>query len=160
MVKRQVPKPSEIVELMQFRKPSLDFRANRLSRAQSIADLRRIAKRRTPAAAFDCTDGSADREISLARARKEFEDVELHPGVLTDVSHLATATTNLGGPSALPFGIAPIGFTRLMQTEGEIAGARGRRRDTVLTVHPGDHVDRGRPRHRAGRARARNTRSH
>lgn len=80
MVKRQVPKPSEIVELMQFRKPSLDFRANRLSRAQSIADLRRIAKRRTPAAAFDCTDGSADREISLARARKAFEDVELHPG--------------------------------------------------------------------------------
>ena len=123
MVKRQVPKPSEIVELMQFRKPSLDFRANRLSRAQSIADLRRIAKRRTPAAAFDYTDGSADREISLARARKAFEDVELHPGVLTDVSHLDTATTILGGPSALPFGIAPIGFTRLMQTEGEIAGA-------------------------------------
>ena len=123
MVKRQVPKPSEIVELMQFRKPSLDFRANRLSRAQSIADLRRIAQRRTPAAAFDCTDGSADREISLARARKAFEDVELHPGVLTDVSHLDIATTNLGGPSALPFGIAPIGFTRLMQTEGEIAGA-------------------------------------
>ncbi len=29
----------------------------------------------------------------------------------------------LGGPSALPFGIAPTGFTRLMQTEGEIAGA-------------------------------------
>ena len=53
MVKRQVPKPSEIFELMQFRKPSLDFRANRLSRAQSIPDLRAIAKRRTPAAAFD-----------------------------------------------------------------------------------------------------------
>ena len=123
MVKRQVPKPSEIFELMQFRKPSLDFRANRLSRAQSIPDLRAIAKRRTPAAAFDYTDGSADREISLARARKAFEDVELHPGVLTDVSDLDTTTTILGGPSALPFGIAPIGFTRLMQTEGEIAGA-------------------------------------
>ena len=123
MVKRQVPKPSEIVELMQFRKPSLDFRANRLSRAQSIADLRRIAKRRTPAAAFDYTDGSADREISLARARKAFEEVELHPGVLTDVSRLDMSTEVLGGRSALPFGIAPIGFTRLMQTEGETAGA-------------------------------------
>ena len=31
--------------------------------------------------------------------------------------------TIFGGPSALPFGIAPTGFTRLMQTEGEIAGA-------------------------------------
>jgi L-lactate dehydrogenase (cytochrome) len=29
----------------------------------------------------------------------------------------------LGGRSALPFGIAPTGFTRLMQTEGETAGA-------------------------------------
>ncbi|GMA22866.1 L-lactate dehydrogenase [Luteimicrobium album] len=34
-----------------------------------------------------------------------------------------TSTTVFGGPSALPFGIAPTGFTRLMQTEGEIAGA-------------------------------------
>ena len=33
------------------------------------------------------------------------------------------STTILGGPSALPFGIAPTGFTRLMQTEGESAGA-------------------------------------
>ena len=123
MVKRQVPKPSEILNLMQFRRPSLDLRANRLARAQSIADLRAIAKRRTPAAAFDYTDGSADREISLARARQAFEDVELHPGVLTDVSDLDTSTSVLGSRSSLPFGIAPIGFTRLMQTEGETAGA-------------------------------------
>lgn len=123
MVKRQMPNPRELLELMQLRKPSLDLRANRLSRAQSIADLRAIARRRTPAAAFDYTDGSADREISLARARQAFEDVELHPGVLTDVSHLDTSTTVLGGRSAQPFGIAPIGFTRLMQTEGETAGA-------------------------------------
>ena len=33
------------------------------------------------------------------------------------------STEILGGPSALPFGIAPTGFTRLMQTEGETAGA-------------------------------------
>lgn len=30
----------------------------------------------------------------------------------------------LGQPTVLPFGIAPTGFTRLMHTEGEIAGAR------------------------------------
>ncbi|HEY3749219.1 MAG TPA: alpha-hydroxy acid oxidase, partial [Pseudonocardiaceae bacterium] len=34
-----------------------------------------------------------------------------------------TSSTILGGPSAFPFAIAPTGFTRLMQTEGEIAGA-------------------------------------
>ena len=123
MVKRQMPKPHELLRLLQFRRPSLDFRHTRLCRAQSIADLRAIARRRTPSAAFDYTDGSADREISLSRARQAFEDVELHPGVLTDVSDLDTSTWVLGGRAELPFGIAPIGFTRLMQTEGEIAGA-------------------------------------
>ena len=37
-----------------------------------------------------------------------------------------TSTTVFGGPSALPFGIAPTGFTRLMHTEGETAGAVAR----------------------------------
>jgi L-lactate dehydrogenase (cytochrome) len=123
MVARQFPKPAEIFELMKFRKPSLDFTGTRLEKAQSIYDLRAVAKRRTPAAAFDYTDGAAEREISMNRARKAFEDVEFHPGILTDVSHVDTSVQILGGSSAQPFGIAPTGFTRLMQTEGEIAGA-------------------------------------
>jgi L-lactate dehydrogenase (cytochrome) len=39
------------------------------------------------------------------------------------VSTVRTGWEVLGGPVALPFGIAPTGFTRMMQTEGEIAGA-------------------------------------
>jgi L-lactate dehydrogenase (cytochrome) len=123
VVERQIPKPEEIFELMKFRKPSLDFTGTRLEKAQTIGDLRRIAKRRTPAAAFDYTDGAAEGEISIRRARQAFEDVEFHPGVLHDVSHVDTSVQILGGSSALPFGIAPTGFTRLMQTEGETAGA-------------------------------------
>src|SRR5699024_644847 len=34
-----------------------------------------------------------------------------------------TSREMLGGSSAMPFAIAPTGFTRLMQTEGEVAGA-------------------------------------
>ena len=59
----------------------------------------------------------------MNRARQAFEDIEFHPGVLTDVSTVDTTTEVLGGTSAMPFGIAPTGFTRLMQTEGEIAGS-------------------------------------
>ena len=117
MVQRQFPKPSELMEFMQFKKPSLDFTGNRLE------NLRKIAKRRTPAAAFDYTDGAAEGEFSMNRARQAFEDIEFHPGVLTDVSTVDTTTEVLGGTSAMPFGIAPTGFTRLMQTEGEIAGS-------------------------------------
>ncbi|MGC5627582.1 alpha-hydroxy acid oxidase [Georgenia sp. Z1344] len=123
MVQRQFPRPSEIFELVQLRRPSLDLKKRRLASALTIEDLRRIAKRRTPAAAFDYTDGAAEAELSLARARQAFRDVELHPSILHDVSTVDTSTTIFGGPSAMPFGIAPTGFTRLMQTEGESAGA-------------------------------------
>ena len=123
MVQRQFPKPSELMEFMQFKKPSLDFTGNRLEKALTIYDLRKIAKRRPPAAAFDYTDGAAEGEFSMNRARQAFEDIEFHPGVLTDVSTVDTTTEVLGGTSAMPFGIAPTGFTRLMQTEGEIAGS-------------------------------------
>ncbi|QGH68625.1 alpha-hydroxy acid oxidase [Pseudactinotalea sp. HY158] len=123
MVQRQFPKPAEIFELMQFKKPELDGRRRRLDAALTIEDLRAIAKRRTPAAAFDYTDGAAEGELSLARARQAFKDIEFHPAVLNDVSRLDTTASVLGGTSTLPFGIAPTGFTRLMQTEGEIAGA-------------------------------------
>lgn len=122
-VKRQLPKPAELLELMQFKKPELDGRKRRLEGALTIADLRTIAKRRTPKAAFDYTDGAAEGELSLARARQAFQDVEFHPDILRPAAEVDMSTEILGGPSALPFGIAPTGFTRLMQTEGETAGA-------------------------------------
>ena len=123
MVKRQMPKAGEFFELVRFKKPELNGRKRRLDAALTIADLRRIAKRRTPAAAFDYTDGAAEGELSLHRARQAFEDIELHPDILRPAEKVDTSTTILGGPSAMPFGIAPTGFTRLMHTEGEIAGA-------------------------------------
>ncbi|MCJ1684191.1 alpha-hydroxy acid oxidase [Rathayibacter sp. VKM Ac-2928] len=123
MVQRQFPKPVELLEYLSFKKPELDGRKRRLDAALTIEDLRSIAKRRTPKAAFDYTDGSAEGEISIARARQAFEDVEFHPQVLRDVAAVDTTATVLGAPSAMPFGIAPTGFTRLMQTEGETAGA-------------------------------------
>lgn len=123
MVQRQFPKPVELLELMQFKKPELNGTKRRLDAAYTISDLRKIAKRRTPKAAFDYTDGAAEGETSLARARQAFEDVEFHPDVLRPAADVDTSVEILGGPSALPFGIAPTGFTRLMQTEGEVAGA-------------------------------------
>ncbi|MFB9376533.1 alpha-hydroxy-acid oxidizing protein [Kineococcus gynurae] len=123
MVKRQVPRPVDLLEYLRFKPPTFDRRARRLADALTVADLRSIAKRRTPRAAFDYTDGSAEAEISITRARQAFADVEFHPRVLRDVSHVDTSATVLGGRSELPFGIAPTGFTRLMQTEGETAGA-------------------------------------
>ena len=97
MVQRQVPKPADIFELLQFKKSEFNGRKRRLDSALTIYDLRRIAKRRTPAAAFDYTDGAADGELSLSRARQAFEDIEFHPSILRDVSKVDTTAQILGG---------------------------------------------------------------
>jgi L-lactate dehydrogenase (cytochrome) len=100
-----------------------DATERRLARSASIADLRMIARRHTPRAVFDYTDGSADSELSLRRARQAFSRVEFHPSVLRDVSAVDTGRMILGKRSALPFGLAPTGFTRMMHHEGERAVA-------------------------------------
>ena len=123
MTARRVPRLDDFADLLRFRHPNLDRTAARLANAHTIADLRAIARRVTPRAPFDYTDGAAEAEVSLARARRAFVDIEFQPAILRDVSHVDTSVTICGGPSALPFGIAPTGFTRMMHTEGERAGA-------------------------------------
>jgi L-lactate dehydrogenase (cytochrome) len=123
MVQRRIPKIKDLAPLMNFKTPEFNAKKRRLDAALTINDLRVIAKKRTPKAAFDYTDGSAEAEISLGRARQAFDDIEFHPSILRDVSTVSTGWDVLGAPVAQPFGIAPTGFTRMMQTEGEIAGA-------------------------------------
>jgi L-lactate dehydrogenase (cytochrome) len=122
-VKRQFPRWRDLAPLLRFKRPVWSVKRRRLAGALTVEDLRRIAKRRTPKAAFDYTDGAADGEVSLARAREAFGDVQFNPAILRDVSTVDTSRDVLGRRVALPFGIAPTGFTRMMQTEGEIAGA-------------------------------------
>ena len=123
-IQRRVPNPKDLAQLMKFKGPTWNATERRLKEAHTIYDLREIAKRRTPTAPFDYTDGSADQEISLARARQAFEDIEFQPRILRDVSDVDLSSIVLGESVALPFGIAPTGFTRMMHTEGEIAGAQ------------------------------------
>lgn len=122
MVKRQFPDPRQLAPLMRFKKPIFNSKQRRLSKALTIQDLRNIAQRRTPRAAFDYTEGAADSEISIQRARQAFQDIEFQPRILRDVSEVDLTSQVLGKESSLPFGIAPTGFTRMMHTEGEIAG--------------------------------------
>jgi L-lactate dehydrogenase (cytochrome) len=122
-LKRRMPKYSDLAPLMQFKKPEFSKEA-RLKRASTVWELRDIAKRRTPQAPFDYTDGAAEEEITLRRARQAFLDIEFRPGILRNVSAIDLSTEILGKPSRLPVGIAPTGFTRMMQSEGEYAGSQ------------------------------------
>lgn len=95
-----------------------------MDRAASIEDLRDIARRRVPGVAYDYMEGAAGSESSLVRARQAFSAVAFHPRVLTDVSAVDLTTTIGGASASMPFGIAPIGLTRLLHHEGEAAGFR------------------------------------
>lgn len=121
---RQFPRWSELSPLIKFKPVDTSPTRRRLATALTIPDLRRIAKRRTPQSVFDYTDGAAEAEVSLRRARILFRNLEFQPTVLQDVSVVDTTTNYLGKPSALPFSFAPTGFTRLMNHEGEPAVVR------------------------------------
>ncbi len=124
MVQRRLPRPSELRPLLRPAPFVRDATERRLRRAATIGDLRAIARRRTPRAVFDYTDGAADGELSLNRARAAYGRVEFTPSVLRDVSTVDLGRDILGQRSALPFAFAPTGFTRMMHQSGERAVAR------------------------------------
>lgn len=110
--------------VLRFRGVEFDPVARRLSRAASVADLRRIARRQLPRGVFDYVDGAAEDEVTMARNAAAFRNVQFRPRVLRDVSAVDTATTLLGRPLSYPLVLAPTGFTRMVDPQGELAVAR------------------------------------
>ena len=96
----------------------------RLAAAASVDDLRQLARRRLPRGVFDYIDGAAEDEHTLANNRRAFEAIAFRPRVLRDVSAVDTTTTLLGKPLPFPLVLAPTGFTRIADPEGELAVAR------------------------------------
>jgi L-lactate dehydrogenase (cytochrome) len=121
---RRLPRPSELRELLKPRRLPLSPTERRLATAYTIGDLRKVARRRTPRAVFDYTDGAAESELSLRRAREAFAGVEFRPSALRDVSTVDLGVEVLGRRSSLPFVFAPTGFTRMMHHQGERAVVR------------------------------------
>ncbi len=96
----------------------------RLARCNNIADLRRMAKQRLPAPMFHYIDGGSDDEWSLRRNTTAFDDYELLPHYLRDISTIDLGTTLLGQKLAWPVFLAPTGMSRLFHHEAEPAVAR------------------------------------
>jgi L-lactate dehydrogenase (cytochrome) len=119
---------SEIRELIHVGRGEAPYGVPALARCHSIGDLRRLARRRLPAAALGYLEGGGEDEWTMHRNREAFGQVELVPRVLRAVSQPDTATTVLGTPMPLPFALAPIGAPRMFHHEGELAVARAARR--------------------------------
>jgi L-lactate dehydrogenase (cytochrome) len=117
--------------VIRLRTPELDSVARRLSRAADIDDLRRIARRRLPRGVFDYIDGAAEDEVTAARNREAFHEIEFRPRVLRDVGEVDTSTKLFGHVLPLPLVLAPTGFTRIADPQGELAVARAAARAGV-----------------------------
>jgi L-lactate dehydrogenase (cytochrome) len=120
-------KISEVRALLQLRKPEPDRVERTLRRCVTIEDLQHEAWRRWPKSVRGYVEGGADGEVSLARNRAAYESVGLVPSPLRDVTDVDLRTSILEGDSALPFALAPTGYTRMMHTAGEGAVAHAAR---------------------------------
>ncbi|SLN31476.1 (S)-mandelate dehydrogenase [Roseovarius albus] len=90
----------------------------------SVADARRLARRRLPWMVFDYIDGAAGAETGANRNRAALDAMTLRPRILTDVSTRSLKTTLFGTPSQRPFGIAPMGMCNLSALGADLMLAR------------------------------------
>ncbi|WP_428310053.1 alpha-hydroxy acid oxidase [Hydrocarboniphaga sp.] len=95
-----------------------------LDSCHNIEDLRRRAKRKLPSPMFHYIDGGADDEWSLQRNSQAFDELQLLPNYLNDVSQVGLDTTLLGCDLRLPFLLAPTGMSRLFHHHKELGVAR------------------------------------
>ncbi len=100
----------------------------RLARAASVADLRRVARRRLPGGVFDYIDGGAEDERTLAANEAAYAAVGFRPRVLRGIAEVDIRSSVLGRSLAFPLVLAPTGFTRIADPAGELAVARAAQR--------------------------------
>jgi L-lactate dehydrogenase (cytochrome) len=117
--------------VLRFRPVELDPVERRLAKTANVADLRAVARRRLPRGCFGYIDGGAEDELSLRRNVAAFRRAEFCPRVLRDVTGIDTSSTLLGRSLPLPLVIAPIGFTRVASSGGELDMARAAARRGV-----------------------------
>ncbi len=93
-------------------------------RVVCIEDFRPIARARVPRSVFDYLDGGAEGEVTLRENCRIFNDVTFRPRHAVEVAKCDLRTRVLGLDLALPFLLAPVGYSRVMHPGGEMAAAR------------------------------------
>jgi isopentenyl diphosphate isomerase/L-lactate dehydrogenase-like FMN-dependent dehydrogenase len=94
------------------------------SRVVCIDDFRPLAERRLPKGVFDYLDGGAEGEVTLRENCRAFRDVTFRPRHAVAFPQCDLKTSVLGLELSFPAMLAPVGYSRLMHPEGEVAAAR------------------------------------
>ncbi|UZE94562.1 alpha-hydroxy acid oxidase [Alkalimarinus alittae] len=87
----------------------------------SVADFTRVAKAHIPPSIFEYIVGGGADEMSLKRNRSAFDEWNILPRVLRDVTQGGTQTNILGETLRHPILLAPVAFQKMVHPSGELA---------------------------------------
>jgi isopentenyl diphosphate isomerase/L-lactate dehydrogenase-like FMN-dependent dehydrogenase len=107
------------------------------TRISTVADARRLARRRLPRVVFDYVDGAAGAEHTMRANEAAFDEVGLVPAMAAPGAAPGPdlSTTVLGQRVSMPLLLSPVGYARSMDPAGDVAAARAARAaGTVATL--------------------------
>ena len=110
--------------VMRFRRRTRTRGERLRAQALNIVELRRLARRRLPRGVFGYIDGGAEDEVTLRANTAAYRRRWFAARVLRDMSAVDTGVTLLGQRLPIPLVLAPTGFTRIADPQGELAVAR------------------------------------
>jgi len=87
-------------------------------------EFKKLAKKKLPEPIFHYIDGGSDDEVTLKRNTESFNNCDLVPNVLNDVSNIDLSTTVFGQKIDFPLFLSPTAMHRLYHHHGERASAK------------------------------------
>ncbi|QPZ90367.1 alpha-hydroxy acid oxidase [Thioclava electrotropha] len=90
----------------------------------SIADLKRLHKRRTPKMFYDYAESGSYTEQTFRENTEDFAQIRLNQRIARDMTGRTTKSTMLDQEVAMPVALAPVGLTGMQRADGEIKAAK------------------------------------
>ncbi len=124
-----MPDTSETSQPVSATRSDAEWRVDRalpraLARVLALDDFEEPARRYLPRPMFGYVSGGAETNASLRANRAQYDEIELSPRVLVDVSGRTAKTALFGRAYGAPFGIAPMGGTSMAAFRGDVVLAR------------------------------------
>ena len=98
--------------------------ADVMSQIQTIEDLRRLARRRTPKMFYDYVDGGSWTESTYRANEQDLAKIAFRQRVCVNIEQRSLRSQMAGMDVSMPVALAPIGMCGLMHADGEIHAAR------------------------------------
>ena len=90
----------------------------------TIADLKRLHKRRTPKMFYDYAESGSWTEQTFRENTSDFDLIRLRQRIAVDMTNRTTQSQMIGQDVAMPVALAPVGLTGMQSADGEIKAAK------------------------------------